>query len=353
MATAELTESELPANQASPTTSRPTSPLPAGQPVLAPVSFGYGHASHPLDGQQLAGFNTSQVPTARSLPTATQQTRQGTRPSSTRRRASSPNQRVVRKKRKKQASSSGGRGASFTETELESFLEVLLQHLPVGGEEWDAVARVHKSRYPDENRSTDSLRRKFALLYRKNVPTGDPRIPRTVLLAKKIRDEMTERVDLGERAEEEIGGLLSDADGDLDSGDEGTGTVDMDMRAGAESNHTLSPSPTFPIVHKRSRRDRGDTGDSVLDLFKASMLQDREFRSEERERAAKERADERERRREDERLRAEMREEERKERERDRQEARLQREEDRKGREAYMQMMMMLFTKGQGNGSSS
>jgi len=122
--------------------------------------------------------------------------------------------------------------------------------------------------------------------------------PRTVLLAKKIRDEMTERVDLGEGAEEEIGGLLSDADGDLDGGDEGTGTVDMDMRAGAESNHTLSPSPTFPIVHKRSRRDRGDTGDSVLDLFKASMLQDREFRSEERERAAKERADERERRRE-------------------------------------------------------
>lgn len=48
--------------------------------------------------------------------------------------------------------------------ELESFLEVLKDNLPIVGGECDAVTRIHKSRYPDEDRTTDSLRRKFALL---------------------------------------------------------------------------------------------------------------------------------------------------------------------------------------------
>lgn len=43
----------------------------------------------------------------------------------------------------------------------------------------------------------DSLRRKFASLHIKEIPTGDPLFPEDVHRAKHIRHKMSDQVDLG------------------------------------------------------------------------------------------------------------------------------------------------------------
>ncbi|KAE9269774.1 hypothetical protein PF001_g29079, partial [Phytophthora fragariae] len=65
--------------------------------------------------------------------------------------------------------------ASLTETA--GLLDLLEAHLPLSRDEWDYVASLHNAAYVGEDRTTDSLKRKFAKLHRKRIPTGDPNIP--------------------------------------------------------------------------------------------------------------------------------------------------------------------------------
>lgn len=46
----------------------------------------------------------------------------------------------------------GGRGLSFTELELESFLDLLAEQSPIRNDEWEALKRTNQSRWPNANR---------------------------------------------------------------------------------------------------------------------------------------------------------------------------------------------------------
>ena len=123
---------------------------------------------------------------------------------STRPRKSSQKKKQPAKKesrgcgKKGATSGAGGRGLGFGKVELDSLLDLLEEHLPIGQMEWERVSNKHDERYPSVERTVDSLRRKFASLYRKNLPTGDPDIPREVRRAKAIRQKIIERSDIGD-----------------------------------------------------------------------------------------------------------------------------------------------------------
>nr|KAE8920377.1 hypothetical protein PF009_g29326 [Phytophthora fragariae] len=71
----------------------------------------------------------------------------------------------------------GGRGAGFSTEEVQSFLETLEQHLPLGRDEWELVLSIHHQHFRAYNRTVDSLR---------------------LRLAKRVRYLMTQRADIGE-----------------------------------------------------------------------------------------------------------------------------------------------------------
>ena len=68
-------------------------------------------------------------------------------------------------------SQKASRGRGFTTTEVENLLEIIEEILPIGQNEWDAVLHRHESRYPDHDRTRDSLKRKFVSLYNSKKPS--------------------------------------------------------------------------------------------------------------------------------------------------------------------------------------
>ena len=70
-----------------------------------------------------------------------------------------------------------------------------------GPEEWQAVSDQHAVTYPEEGRDTDSIRRKFANLHRKQIPTGDPSMPEEVKIAKRIKHKIGNKVNIGDAEE--------------------------------------------------------------------------------------------------------------------------------------------------------
>ena len=77
-----------------------------------------------------------------------------------------------------------GRGATsnYSTSELEGFLSILEDVLPIGPDEWDEVAGRHAEDFP--GRDTDALRREYNTLHRKKCPTGNPNIPFDIRAAK-------------------------------------------------------------------------------------------------------------------------------------------------------------------------
>lgn len=63
--------------------------------------------------------------------------------------------------------SSGRRGHGFSQQELYSLLELLEEMLPLARDEWEAVLRRHEERYPAQERTVESHKRKFSGLHRK------------------------------------------------------------------------------------------------------------------------------------------------------------------------------------------
>ena len=75
--------------------------------------------------------------------------------------------------------------SNYTNEEMISFLSIMQDILPIGGEEWDEVLRIHSQNWP--GRDVDSLRRKYGTLHRKAMPTGDPNVPPEARLAKRVK----------------------------------------------------------------------------------------------------------------------------------------------------------------------
>jgi len=87
------------------------------------------------------------------------------------------------------------RGANFSSEELDSLLELIEEVLPISATQWESVADLHRTRYPDAARTVDSIRRKFKQLHNKKIPTGNPICPPAVRWAKRLRTAIIELMD--------------------------------------------------------------------------------------------------------------------------------------------------------------
>ena len=90
------------------------------------------------------------------------------------------------------------RGLGFSFEEVQFLLDSIESILPVGGIQWDAVTFEHERQFPELRRTKEALRRKFAALYNKQMPTGDPNIPLDVLRAKRINQEIIKNAEVHE-----------------------------------------------------------------------------------------------------------------------------------------------------------
>ncbi len=102
-------------------------------------------------------------------------------------------------------------GFSYSTEEVDSFLDLLEEYLPISLTAWEKIAEVHLMRYPDLKRSVDSLKRKFRELHKK-IPTGDPLCPPAVRRAKHLQVEIISRLDASDLNSEEGGDSLEGGD---------------------------------------------------------------------------------------------------------------------------------------------
>ena len=70
------------------------------------------------------------------------------------------------------AKPAGGRkpgAGNYSKDEVMNLLGIMDEILPIGQEEWETVVERHSKDYP--GRDVDSVRRKFATMHRKEIPT--------------------------------------------------------------------------------------------------------------------------------------------------------------------------------------
>ncbi|PXF47026.1 hypothetical protein BWQ96_03216 [Gracilariopsis chorda] len=193
-------------------------------------------------------------------------------------------------KRKKTIEKSGGRGSGFSRQEVDNLLELLEEHLPLAKEEWDHIVRLHSERYPEHKRTVASLKRKFASLHRRRIPTGAPTIPPDVEKAKRIRYSMTERADIGEGEDSDdilCAFYSGDEEPETNPFDDGpSGAEVLHSADGARENTPLkspSPSSARPIVRKRGAKETpGSSSADLIELHKLQMMQDQARRDEDK-----------------------------------------------------------------------
>ena len=93
------------------------------------------------------------------------------------------------------AAKQGRRGFKFTVQEMESMLEAIDDIVPSGNPDWERVWDRHNTRYPQKDRTAESLRRKFQTLVKKKMKTGDPNCPPHIRSAKRIYRKIVEATD--------------------------------------------------------------------------------------------------------------------------------------------------------------
>ena len=77
--------------------------------------------------------------------------------------------------------------------------------LHISSIEWEDIERRHNEQYGSNERTKDTLKRKFQNLYLKRVSIGDVTTPMEIRLAKKIQNDIKQWADIleGEELEEE------------------------------------------------------------------------------------------------------------------------------------------------------
>ena len=95
------------------------------------------------------------------------------------------------------------RGLGFSTNEAKAMLRSIEKYLPIGGLEWDTVVSEHEGLLSLEQRTKETLKRKFAALHNKRIPTGDPHIvPDTVRYAKRLIEEIKDKADISDGEED-------------------------------------------------------------------------------------------------------------------------------------------------------
>lgn len=80
----------------------------------------------------------------------------------------------------------GNRGPAFTDYEMNNFLDIMGDVMPIGPLEWALVVERHKVLFGNKNRDMQSLRRKFNNLAGTTPSTGDAVIPPLVQKARDV-----------------------------------------------------------------------------------------------------------------------------------------------------------------------
>ncbi len=62
-------------------------------------------------------------------------------------------------------------------SEHKSLVETIEEIVPISHINWESVRDQHNKNFSEQNRTTDSLRRKFQWMAKLKIPTGDPNVP--------------------------------------------------------------------------------------------------------------------------------------------------------------------------------
>ncbi len=68
----------------------------------------------------------------------------------------------------------GKRGFKFTIPELKSLVKAIEELVPISNSEWEGVWNRHMALYPQQDRTVESLKRKFQEMARAKIKTGNP-----------------------------------------------------------------------------------------------------------------------------------------------------------------------------------
>ena len=134
-------------------------------------------------------------------------------------------------------------------------LEAIDDIVPIGNPDWERVWDRHNTRYPQKDRTAESLRRKFQTLVKKKMKTGDPNCPPHIRSAKRIYRKIGEATD-GSTGGSDLEDDLEDDDEDNEGDDDGeeryeedfsTGVLDVGEGGGEDDDDRGAPyPPQFP-----------------------------------------------------------------------------------------------------------
>mmetsp|Transcript_52916 Transcript_52916/g.154177 ORF Transcript_52916/g.154177 Transcript_52916/m.154177 type:complete len:344 (-) Transcript_52916:27-1058(-) len=200
-------------------------------------------------------------------------------------------------------SNKGSRGGNFTRDEIDSLLDSVEEVMPIGMDEWALVERRHMASYPDRNRTKESLRRKFQLLYLSKQPTGRPECPPEVRRAKSLQYAIREKAEVSsagsesepspsaenDEAEGQEGQELGDEDDSPASIQNNNNNTNNNLVETTESESTnqqnrppaqrLFSTPVTRVGRKRRKRSDDDDEDiSIKDLMRFTMVQQQQDR---------------------------------------------------------------------------
>ena len=133
----------------------------------------------------------------------------------------------------------GKRGFKFTTGELEALAEAVEELVPISTTEWERVWDQHITRYLDQQRTLESLKRKFQELARAKIKTGDPNMPPHICVTKRAYYAIVKKTDgstgggshdsiFGIRSDDENGEGGEEEGGNGSDSDEDDGRVDVD-----------------------------------------------------------------------------------------------------------------------------
>jgi hypothetical protein len=126
----------------------------------------------------------------------------------------------------------GNRGPAFTDYEINNFLDIMGDDMPIGPLEWALVVDRHKVLFGNKNRDMLSLRHKFNALAGTTPPTGDAVIPPLVQKVKDAQRAIKIKMDSGGVGIQDLG---IDGGGVGFEGDVGPG-LDGDVESEEEDN---------------------------------------------------------------------------------------------------------------------
>jgi hypothetical protein len=82
---------------------------------------------------------------------------------------------------------------NYTPAKIDSLLLTIKAICPIGNDHWETVAQLHSNHYAVCARTAESLKRKFSSLASTQPSSGNPSMPRPVLLAKEIHEAINRR----------------------------------------------------------------------------------------------------------------------------------------------------------------